>query len=84
MENATGLILERAEANGRIGNTKSCAVVCGGRHIGLRVFHVVIRRCSLTGRWAYGVAPWREPHELRGSSTVLREARGEIPRGYSP
>src|ERR1019366_2479842 len=25
-----------------------------------------------------------EPYELRGSSTVLREPRGEIPRGYSP
>jgi hypothetical protein len=30
------------------------------------------------------VVPWREPYELRGSSTVLREARGEIPRAYSP
>jgi len=26
------------------------------------------------------VAPWWEPYELRGSSTVLREARGETPR----
>src|ERR1019366_6644493 len=69
---------------GRIGNTKSCAVIYGGRHIGLRAFPGVIRSCSLTGRWACGVAPWREPYELRGSSTVLREARGEIPRAYSP
>src|ERR1039458_8801155 len=69
---------------GRIGNTKSCAVIYGGRHIGLRAFPGVIRSCSLTGRWACGVAPWREPYELRGSSTVLREPRGEIPRGYSP
>ena len=30
------------------------------------------------------MVPWREPYELRGSSTVLREARGEIPRAYSP
>lgn len=30
------------------------------------------------------MAPWREPYELRGSSTVLREARGAIPRAYSP
>src|ERR1019366_564080 len=43
-----------------------------------------IRSCGRTGRWACGVAPWREPYELRGSSTVLREPRGEIPRGYSP
>src|SRR5712692_9445543 len=70
--------------NGRIGSTKSCADIYGGRHTGLRVFHVVIRSCSLTGRWACGVAPWREPYELRGSSTVLREPRGEIPRGYLP
>jgi hypothetical protein len=69
---------------GRTGNTKSCGDIYGGRHIGSRAFRVVIRSCSLTGRWACGVAPWREPYELRGSSTVLREPRGEIPRGYSP
>src|ERR1039458_5272120 len=69
---------------GRIGNTKSCAVIYGGRHIGLRAFPDAIRSCSLTGRWVCGVVPWREPYELRGSSTVLREPRGEIPRGYSP
>src|ERR1019366_10495603 len=49
-----------------------------------RVFRVVIRSCSRPGRWACGVVPWREPYERRGSSTVLREPRGEIPRGYSP
>src|ERR1019366_6409537 len=43
-----------------------------------------IRSCGRTGRWVYGVVPWREPYELRGSSTVLREARGEPPRAYSP
>src|ERR1017187_3094540 len=69
---------------GRIGNTKSYAVIYGGRHIGLRAFPDAIRSCSLTGRWVCGVVPWREPYELRGSSTVLREPRGEIPRGYSP
>src|ERR1035437_1868055 len=69
---------------GRIGNTKSYAVIYGGRHIGLRAYPGVIRSCSLTGRWARGVVPWREPYELRGSSTVLREPRGEIPWGYSP
>ena len=31
-----------------------------------------------------GEVPWREPYELRGSSTVLREPRGETPRGYLP
>src|ERR1700686_3216724 len=62
---------------GRIGNTKSCAVIYGGRHIGSRAFRVAIPSCFLTGRWAYGVAPWREPYELRGSSTVLREPAGE-------
>ena len=40
--------------------------------------------CLRTGRWGCGVAPWWEPYEPRGSSTVLREPRGEIPRGYSP
>ena len=69
---------------GRIGNTKSCVVIYGGQHTGLRAFRVVIRSCLHDGRRACGVAPWREPYELRGSSTVLREPRGEIPRGYSP
>ena len=69
---------------GPIENTKSCAVIYGGRGTGLRGFRVVIRGCSLTGRWAYGVAPEWEPYELRGSSTVLREPVGEIPAGYSP
>jgi RNA-directed DNA polymerase len=36
------------------------------------------------GKWVRGVAPWREPYELRGSCTVLRERRGETPRRYSP
>jgi hypothetical protein len=58
---------------GHIGSTKSCAVICDGRRIGLRAFRGAIRSCSRTGRWAGGVAPWREPYELRGSSTVLRE-----------
>src|ERR1039458_2808732 len=69
---------------GRTGNTRSCAVICAGQRIGLRAFRGGIRSCLRTGRWASGVAPWREPYELRGSSTVLREPRGEIPRGYSP
>ena len=69
---------------GRIGNTKSYAVIYGGRHIGLCVFRVVIQSCLLIGRWAWGVVPWREPYELRGSSTVLREPVGETPAGYSP
>src|ERR1019366_8728042 len=69
---------------GRIGNTKSCVVINGGRHIGLRAFRVVIRSYSHTGRWACSAVPRREPYELRGSSTVLREPRGEIPRGYLP
>ena len=70
--------------DGLIGNTKSCADICAGRRIGWRGYPVAIRNCGRTGRWACGVAPWREPYELRGSSTVLREPRGEIPRGYSP
>src|ERR1017187_1957771 len=44
-----------------------CAGIYGGRHIRLRAFHGVIRSCSLTGRWACGLAPWREPYGLRGS-----------------
>src|ERR1035441_2111687 len=69
---------------GPIANTKSCADTCAGRRIGWRGFPVAIRSCGRTGSWACGVAPWREPYELRGSSTVLRERRGEIPRRYSP
>src|SRR6266446_7348772 len=65
-------------------NTRSFVVICEGRHIGSRVSRDAIRSCGRTGRWACGVAPWREPYELRGSRTVLREARGEIPRAYSP
>jgi len=30
------------------------------------------------------VVAWREPYELRGSSTVLRGARGETPWAHSP
>ena len=49
-----------------------------------RISRDAIRSCGRTGRWACGVVPWREPYERRRSSTVLREPRGEIPRGYSP
>src|SRR5215813_14392554 len=69
---------------GPSGNTRSCEVICAGRPIGSRVSRDATRSCGRTGRWASGGAPWREPYELRGSSTVLREARGEIPRAYSP
>ena len=70
--------------DGPIRNTRSCVVICAGRNIGSRAYHAGIRSCSHTGRWVGGVVPWREPYELRGSSTVLREARGEIPWAYSP
>src|SRR5206468_10769026 len=69
---------------GPIESTKSCVVICEGRDTGSHASRVVIPLCSLTGRWVRGVAPWREPYELRGSRTVLRERRGEIPRRYSP
>src|SRR5207248_9932217 len=69
---------------GPIESTKSCVDICGGRDTGSHASRVVIPLCSLTGRWVCGVAPWREPYELRGSCTVLRERRGEIPRRYSP
>src|SRR6266550_9041513 len=70
--------------DGPIGNTRSCADIYEEQHTGLRVSHAEIQGCSHTGRWACGVAPWREPYELRGSRTVLREPRGETPWGYSP
>ena len=70
--------------DGDTGNTRSCAVICAGRRIGSRVSRDAIRSCGRTGRWVCGEAPWREPYELIGSRTVLREARGEIPRAYSP
>ena len=57
-------------------STRSFVVICEGRPIGSRVSRDAIRSCGRTGRWACGVAPWREPYELRGSSTVLREPRG--------
>ncbi len=56
-----------------------------GRRNGLRAFQGVIQSCSRTGKWARGVngSKW-EPDESRGSSPVLREPRGEIPRVHSP
>jgi hypothetical protein len=54
-----------------------------GRALG-GAFRGATRSCLRTGRWVCGVAPWWEPYELRGSSTLLREARGAIPRAYSP
>ena len=69
---------------GLIGNTRSCAGICAGQPTGSRVSRDAIRSCGRTGRWACGVAPWREPCERRRSSTVVRERRGEIPRRYSP
>ena len=65
--------LDRSLAHWADRKYKKLAGIYGGRNIGLRVFRVVIRNCSLTGKWACGVVPWREPYELRGSSTVLRE-----------
>src|SRR5258708_32257794 len=70
--------------DGPIGNTRSCADIYEEQHTGLRVSHAEIQGCSHTGRWACGVAPWREPYELRGSRTGLRGPRGENPWGYSP
>ncbi len=69
---------------GPIGNTRSCAGICAGRRIGSRVSRDAIRSCGRTGRWVCGGVPWREPYELRGSSTVLRELGGEIPRPTHP
>src|SRR5258708_8919174 len=65
-------------------NTRRCDAITDGRQAGSRAFRDALRSCSLTGRWGCGVAPWRELYELRGSCTVLREPRGETPRGYSP
>src|ERR1019366_5613364 len=62
---------------GRTGNTRSCAAICAGRRIGSRVSRDAIRSCGRTGSWECGEVPWREPCELRGSSTVPRGARGE-------
>jgi len=69
---------------GPSGSTRSCAAICAGRLTGSRVSRDAIRSCGRTGNWVCGLVPWREPYELRGSRTVLREPRGEIPRGYSP
>jgi hypothetical protein len=63
---------------------KSCDAITDGRHAGSRAFRGELRSCLLTGRWGCGVAPWWELYELRGSSTVLREPRGETLLGYSP
>src|SRR6202043_2115389 len=70
--------------DGPIGSTKSCVAIFGGQHTGSRALRDVLLSCLLIGRWVRGVAPWREPYELRGSRTVLRERRGEILRRYSP
>src|SRR5215813_13173837 len=69
---------------GPSGNTRSCEVICAGRPIGSRVSRDATRSCGRPGRWVSGGATWREPYELIGSSTVLRDARVEIPRAYSP
>src|SRR5215469_13581567 len=65
--------------DGPTGNTRSCADIYAERHTGLRESRAEIQDCLHTGRWAFGVAPWGEPYEPRGSRTVLREPRGEIP-----
>src|SRR5260221_12122372 len=70
--------------DGPIGNTRSCADIYEEQHTGLRVSHAEIQGCSHTGRWACGVAPWREPYEVIGSRTVLGEAPGENTYGYLP
>jgi hypothetical protein len=73
--------LDRSLPAGPSGSTKSCADSCAARHIGSRVSRDAIRSCGRTGRWASGVAPWREPYELSspglltwwwGSSTATR------------
>jgi hypothetical protein len=43
---------------------------------------IALRSCLLTGRWGCGVAPRWVLYELKGSCTVLRDPRGESPRGY--
>jgi hypothetical protein len=60
---------------GLIESTKSCVVIFGGQHTGSHAFRDVIRSCLLIGRWVRGVAPWREPYELRGSRTVVCPAK---------
>jgi len=43
--------------DGPNGNTRSCAGICAGQHIGSRVSRDVIRRCGRTGRWESGAVP---------------------------
>jgi hypothetical protein len=77
--------LDRSLARWAVSEVQEAArAFAQGDALGRAHFDDAIRSCGRTGRWACGVAPWREPYELRGSSTVLREPRGEIPRGYSP
>src|SRR5215469_12103431 len=70
--------------SGPSANTRSCTNICAERRTGSPVFRGALRSCSHTGTWGCGVAPCWELYESRGSRTVLREPRGEIPRGYSP
>src|SRR6516162_10840025 len=65
---------------GLSGNTRSCATICAERHTGSPASRGVIQNCLLTGTWGWGVAPWWELYESRGSRTVLREAGAAMPR----
>src|SRR5215510_13565908 len=68
---------------GRHRNTRAFAVVNDVHINGSPGCPGVLRRCSLTGRRQRAVLLW-EPYERRRSRPVLREARGAIPRAYSP
>ena len=70
--------------SGPNGNTRNCHAISSGQRTGSHASRDALRRCLPIGRWGSGVAPCWELYESRGSRTVLREPRGETPRGDSP
>src|SRR5712691_7414372 len=71
--------------DGPRGSTNGCAATRDRPSGGWCVSRDASRSCLRTGGWAcvLKAGQW-EPCESRGSSTVLREPRGETPLGYSP
>lgn len=71
--------------DGQCGNTRG-SKIGAKRQVGTSTrLPGAIPNCFIFGKpFTNHVAEWWEPYELRGSRTVLRGARGEVPRVYSP
>src|SRR5580700_11459865 len=67
---------------GLVGNTRNCAVTGFKLGAGWHALLTAIRLFLRFGNDSAARFSPREPHESRGSRTVLEEPRGENPRGY--